>query len=191
MRELTSLMQVSQALNEASVSIQSCICFEQSAPLGSEEGSIILIDPPNSNRLRIVAERGLGSEVVEAFNNRPVYTHQGTYRRALRTRQLSRSPTLNRPDFLHDVGSRARQVTNIPLVTDRGPIGSLPDGLPRDETTRQLLTTLAGRRGSHRQRTPASGDTARLSEVSTLYPPPRLPVAFLPTSSGIIVSILR
>ncbi len=197
-RELTSLMQVSQALNEAkSLDTVLHIAFEQVCTLlGSEEGSIILIDPPNSNRLRIVAERGLGSEVVEAFNNRPVYTHQGTYRRALRTRQLIEvADTSTDPDFLHDVGSRARQVTNIPLVTDRGPIGVIAvDGLPRDETTRQLLTTLAGVAAVAIDKERLLQETtARLSEVSTLYTLSTQITSSLSTNKVLesIVSILR
>ncbi len=196
--ELTSLMQVSQALNEAKgLDTILNIVFDQVFNLlGSQEGSIILVDPPNSNRLRIVAERGLGPEVVEAFNNRPVYTHEGTYRRALSTGQLVLvADTSSDPDFLRDVGSRAKQVTNVPLVTDRGAIGLIAvDGLPKDDTSRRLLTILAGIAAVAIDKERLLQETAaRLSEVSTLYTLSTQITSSLSTNAVLesIVGILR
>ncbi|MBN1659743.1 MAG: GAF domain-containing protein [Anaerolineae bacterium] len=173
-RELTALMQVSQALNEAQGldTILDIVLGEAFILIGSGEGSVILIDPPGSNRLRIVAARGLDQEVVAAFNNRPVYTHEGTYRRTLQTGQIVEVTDTSRDDdFLTDVGSRAASITNIPLVTDKGPIGLIAvDGLPGDETTRRLLTTLAGMAAVAIDKERLHQETAhRLSEVSTLY----------------------
>jgi len=69
------------------------------------------------------------------------------------------------------VGSRATAVTNIPLVTDKGPIGLIAvDGLPGDDTTRRLLATLAGMAAVAIDKERLHQETAhRLSEVSTLY----------------------
>jgi GAF domain-containing protein/anti-sigma regulatory factor (Ser/Thr protein kinase) len=174
LRELTALTQVSQALNEAQDlnTILDIVLEEVFAILGCAEGSIILIDPPGSNRLRIVAERGLGSGVVEEFNTRPVYTHEGTYRRALHTAQMVEvSDTTADSDFLDDVGSRARELINIPLVTERGAIGLIAvDRLPRDDTTRRLLRSLANIAAVAIDKERLHQETAdRLAEVSTLY----------------------
>ncbi|MDX9829465.1 MAG: GAF domain-containing protein [Anaerolineae bacterium] len=173
-RELTAVMQVSQAINQAEDldTVMSIVLDEAFNLMGSEEGSIILIDPPGSNRLRIVAERGLGREVVEAFNTRPVYSHEGTYKHALRSGQIVEiADTSTDPDFLTDVGSRARSLTNVPLMTERGAIGLIAvDGVPRDETTRRLLLALAGMAAVAIDRERLHGETAnRLAEVSTLY----------------------
>jgi GAF domain-containing protein len=173
-RELTAVMQVSQALNEAKdlQTTLDAVLEEAFALLGSQEGSIILIDPLGSNRLAIVAERGLGPEVVEAFNSRPVYTHEGTYKRALRSgRIVEVDDTAADADFLHDVGSRAKVVTNVPLTTERGAIGLIAlDGLPQDETTRRLLAALADMAAVAIEKERLHQYTAdRLSEVSTLY----------------------
>jgi GAF domain-containing protein len=197
-RELTSLMEVSQALNEAQDldTVLNIVLDEAFALVGTEEGSIILIDPPTSNRLRIVAERGLGQKVVEEFNSRPVYTHEGTYKRALGTGQIVEVPDISSdPDFLHDVGSRAKQVTNVPLMTSQGPIGLIAvDGLPRDETTRRLLTILAGIAAVAIDKERLHQETvARLAEVSTLYTLAKQITSSLSMSSVLdsIVSILR
>jgi GAF domain-containing protein len=173
-RELTALTQVSQALNEARDlnTILDIVLEEAFSLLECREGSIILIDPPGSNQLRIVAERGLGTAVVEAFNRRPVYTHEGTYKRALRTGRLVEVPdTSVDPDFLHDVGSRAGEITNVPLVTDRGALGLIAvDAVPRDETTRRLLMALADMAAVAIAKERLYLETAdRLAEVSTLY----------------------
>jgi signal transduction histidine kinase len=173
-KELEALMQVSQALNRAEglKPILRIVLDEAFTLVGSREGSIILIDPPRSNRLRIVAERGLGQAVVEAFNNRPVYTHEGTYKHALRTGKIVEIPdTRSSPDFLDDVGSQAQSVTNIPLVTDRGAIGLIAlDGLPKDDNTRRLLLTLAGMAAVAIDKERLYQETAvRLGEVTTLY----------------------
>jgi len=197
-RELTSLTQVSQALNEARGlnTILNIVLDKVFTLLGSKEGSIILIDPPSSNRLRIVAQQGLEPEVVENFNSRPVYTHEGTYKRALRTRQIVEvSDTSSDPDFLRDVGSRAEQVTNVPLITDRGPIGLIAaDGLPTDDTTRRLLAALAGIAAVAIDKERLHQETVvRLAEVSTLYTLSTQITSSLSTSSVLdsIVSILR
>ncbi len=197
-RELTSLMQVSQALNEAKDldTILDIVLEEVFVLLASNEGSVILKDPPASNRLRIVAERGLGPEVVERFNNRPVFTHEGTYRRALSTRSIVEvADTSTDPDFLHDVGSRATQVTNIPLVTDQGTIGLIAaDGLPLDDAKRRLLTALAGMAAVAIEKERLHQETvAHLAEVSTLYTLSTQITSSLSTTSVLesIVSILR
>jgi signal transduction histidine kinase len=196
--ELSSLMEVSQALNEAQDldTILNIVLEEAFSLAGSEECSIILIDPPTSNRLRIVAERGLEPEVVEDFNNRPVYAHEGTYRRALSTGQIVEVADISSdPDFLHDVGSRAKKVTNVPLVTKQGPIGLIAvDGLPKDDTTRRLLTTLAGMAAVAIDKERLHQETvARLAEVSTLYTLAKQITSSLSMSSVLdsIVSILR
>ncbi|MEJ2207412.1 MAG: GAF domain-containing protein [Anaerolineae bacterium] len=173
-RELTALMDVSRALNQAEglETILSIVLDEAFNLIGSQEGTVILIDPPGSNRLRIVAERGLGAEKVEAFNTRPVYAHEGTYRRALRRGEMVEvADTQADADFLDDVGSRAKSVTNIPLVAERGPIGLIAvDGLPRDDTTRRLLAALAGMAAVAIDKERLHQETAnRLAEVSTLY----------------------
>jgi len=173
-RELTAVMQVSQAINQAEDldTVMSIVLDEAFNLMNSEEGSIILIDPPGSNRLRMVAERGLGPEIVETFNSRPVYSHEGTYKRALRSGQIVEvADTSSDSDFLTDVGSRARSLTNVPLMTERGAIGLIAiDGVPRDETTRRLLLALAGMAAVAIDRERLHGETAnRLAEVSTLY----------------------
>ncbi len=174
LRELTALMQVSQALNEAQDlnTILDIVLEEVYSLLGSSESSIILVDPPSSDKLRIVAERGLGHEVVEAFNNRPVYAHEGTYKRALRSgKMIEVADTATDPDFLDDVGSQAKKVTNIPLMTERGGIGVIAvDRLPRDDTTRRLLTSLADMAAVAIDKERLHQETTdRLAEVSTLY----------------------
>jgi GAF domain-containing protein len=173
-RELTALTQVSQALNEAQdlSTILNIVLAETFSLLDCQEGSIILMDPPGGNQLRIVAERGLGPEVVEAFNNRPVYANEGTYKRALRSGHIVEvSDTSADPDFLQDVGSHAKAVTNIPLVTERGAIGLIAvDRLPRDDTTRRLVSTLASMAAVAIDKERLHQETAdRLAEVSTLY----------------------
>ena len=198
MQEFASLMEASQALYQAAdlETILDIVLKEAFALNESQEGSIILIDPPDGDRLRIVAERGLGPEVVEKFNSRPVNRHEGTYRRALTTGEIVEVPdTASDPDFLDDVGSRARQITNVPLIAERGPIGLIAvDGLPRDETTRHLLMALAGiaavtidKERLHQQ------TVARLAEVSTLYTLSTQITSSLSTTSVLesIVSILR
>ncbi|MGD9145995.1 MAG: GAF domain-containing protein [Anaerolineae bacterium] len=197
-RELTSLMEVSQALNEAEglETILHVVLAKVFSLLDSTEGSIILIDPPGSNRLRIVAERGLEPEIVEAFNNRPVYAHEGTYKRALSSGEIVEvADTSSDPDFLHDVGSRAKQVTNVPLIAEQGPIGLIAvDGLPQRETTRRLLTTLASiaAEAIHKQKLHQE-TVARLAEVSTLYTLSTQITSSLSLTSVLnsIVSILR
>ena len=173
-RELTALSQVSQALNEAKdlKAVLDIVLEETFELMGSQEGSILLIAPPGSNRLRMVVERGLGSEVMEAFNSRPVYTHEGTYRRTLTTGQIIEvADTLSDPDFLSDVGSRARSVTNIPLITEHRAIGLIAvDGLPKDDTSRRLLMALADIAAAAIDKERLHQETAdRLAEVSTLY----------------------
>jgi GAF domain-containing protein len=173
-RELTALTQVSQALNKATDlrAILDIVLEEAFSLLQGHEGSVILIDPPGGNRLRIVAERGLGPEVVEAFNNRPVYTHEGTYKRALRTGRITEVfDTQADPDFLGDVGSQAKSVTNVPLMTERGAIGLIAvDGLPKDDTTRRLLMALADMAAVAIDKERLRLETAdRLAEVTTLY----------------------
>ena len=197
-RELSSLMEVSQALNEAAdlEAILEIVLQEAFTLIGTEEGSIILIDPPDSDRLRIVAERGLGAENVEAFNLRPVTRHEGTYKRTLETGQiLEVADTSADPDFLGDVGSRAQQITNVPLIAERGPIGLIAvDGLPRDDTTRRLLMTLAGIAAVAIDKERLHQETvARLAEVSTLYTLSTQITSSLSTSSVLqsIVTILR
>ncbi len=197
-RELASLTEVSQALNEAAdlETILDVVLREAFALNRSEEGSIILIDPPDGDQLRIVAERGLGAQVVEAFNNRPVSRHEGTYKRALGTgRIVEVADTSADPDFLDDVGSRARQITNVPLVTERGPIGLIAvDGLPRDDATRRLLVSLAGIAAVAIDKERLHQETAaRLAEVSTLYTLSTQITSSLSTASVLesIVSILR
>jgi GAF domain-containing protein len=173
-RDLTALTQVSLALNEAKdLNTVLDIVLEQALTLlGSREGSIILIDPPEGDRLRIVAERGLGAEIAEAFNRRPVYKHEGTYRRALQSgRIVEVSETASDPDFLHDVGSQATEVTNVPLVTEDGALGVIAaEGLPPDDTARQLLSALADMAAVAIEKERLHQETTtRLSEVSTLY----------------------
>ena len=173
-REMTALSQVSQALNEAKDlrAVLDIVLEEAFDLIGSQEGSILLIDPPGGNRLRMVVERGLGSEVMEGFNSRPVYTHEGTYRRTLATGKIVEvADTSADPDFLGDVGSRARSVTNIPLITEHRAIGLIAiDGLPKDDTTRRLLTALADIAAVAIDKERLHQETAdRLAEVSTLY----------------------
>jgi len=198
MRELASLMEVSRALNEAAdlEIILDIVLKEAFALNGSQEGSVILIDPPGGDQLRIVAARGLGAEVVEAFNRRPVSRHEGTYRRTLDTgRIVEVADTSLDPDFLDDVGSRAQQITNVPLIAERGPIGLIAvDGLPRDDTTRRLLMTLAGTAAVAIDKERLHQETvARLAEVSTLYTLSAQITSSLSTASVLesIVSILR
>jgi signal transduction histidine kinase len=173
-RELTAVMQVSQAINKAEGldTVMSIVLDQAFELMGCQEGSIILIDPPGSDRLRIVAERGLGRETVEAFNSRPVYTHEGTYKRALRDgRIVEIADTAADPDFLTDVGSRARSLTNVPLLTERGAIGLIAmDAVPRHEVARRLLLSLAGMAAVAIDRERLHQETAnRLAEVTTLY----------------------
>ncbi|MGD2205612.1 MAG: GAF domain-containing protein, partial [Anaerolineae bacterium] len=146
-RELAALTDVSQALNEAQdlVSVLDIVLDKVLELVGGKECLIILIDPPNSDQLRIVGERGWSPEDVEKFNKRPVYTHEGTFKRALQKGRMVEVPdTASDPDFLRDVGSQATEITHIPLMTERGSIGLISvDRLPGDETTQRLLTTLA------------------------------------------------
>jgi signal transduction histidine kinase len=197
-QELTSLMRVSQSLNEAKDlgTILNIVLNQAFSLAGSAEGSIILVDPPNGDRLRIVAERGLGPAVVEAFNNRPVYIHEGTFRRALSSGKIVEvADTATDPDFLRDVGSRAKRVTNVPLMTQRGPIGLIAlDGLPRDETIRHMLTILAGIAAVAIDKERLHQETAaRLAEVSTLYTLATQITSSLSLNSVLnsVVSILR
>jgi len=173
-RELTALSQVSQALNEAKdlKAVLDVVLEKTFEFMGSQEGSILLVDPPGGNKLRMVVERGLGSKVMEAFNSRPVYTHEGTYRRALATGQIVEvADTSADADFLGDVGSRARSVTNVPLTAEHRAIGLIAiDGLPKDDTARRLLMALADIAAVAIDKERLHQETAdRLAEVSTLY----------------------
>jgi GAF domain-containing protein len=173
-RELTALSQVSQALNEARdlPTILSVVLEKAFGLLNSQEGSILLIDPPGGDRLRMVAERGLGAELMSAFNSRPVLITEGTYRRALTSgRIVEVADTTSDVDFLHDVGSRAGSITNVPLITEHRAIGLIAmDGLPRDDMTRRLLTALAAMAAVAIDKERLHQETAdRLAEVSTLY----------------------
>jgi GAF domain-containing protein len=173
-RELTALVQVSQMLNKATdlATILNIVLEETFDLVGSKEGSIILIDPPDGDTLRMVAERGLGPELLESFNRRPVSTSEGTYKRALRDKRIIEvSDTSQDPDFLHDVGSQAQQITNIPLMTDRGAIGLIAvDGLPKDDEARSLLTALSDMAAVAIDKERLHRETSnRLAEVSTLY----------------------
>jgi GAF domain-containing protein len=197
-RELTALTQVSQALNKATDlgTILDIVLEEAFALLEGHEGSVILIDPPGENRLRIVAERGLGPEVVERFNSRPVYTYEGTYKRALRTGCIVEVPDIQSDaDFLYDVGSRAKAITNIPLMTERGAIGLIAvDGLAKDDTTRRLLTALADMAAVAIDKERLRLETAdRLAEVTTLYTlATQITTSLLPeTVMDSIVTILK
>jgi signal transduction histidine kinase len=173
-RELTALTQVSQALNEAKNldTILNIVLEETFELIGSTEGSILLIEPPGSDQLRMVAERGLGRELMEEFNDRPVHTYEGTYQRALKSGQIVEVPDISMdPDFLHDVGSKAKRITNIPLMTEGGAIGVIAvDELPQDDTTRRLLAALAGMAAVAIDKERLHQETIeRLAEVSTLY----------------------
>jgi GAF domain-containing protein len=173
-RELTALSQVSQALNEArDLGTMLNIVLEKTFDfMNSQEGSILLIQPPGGDVLRMVAERGLGREVMDEFNSRPVHTHEGTYRRALASGHIVEvADTTADPDFLRDVGSRARSVTNVPLVVERRPIGLIAfDGLPKDDTARRLLMALSDMAAVAIDKERLHQETAdRLAEVSTLY----------------------
>ena len=174
LRELTALSQVSQALTEARDlrTILSIVLDEAFALLGSQEGSILLVFPRGGNRLRMVAERGLGTAVQEAFNNRPVLVSEGTYRRTLAEgRMVEVADTSQDTDFLQDVGSRARSVTNVPLITEHRAIGLIAvDGLPQDDVTRRLLMALADMAAVAIDKERLHQETAdRLAEVSTLF----------------------
>jgi signal transduction histidine kinase len=196
-QELTGLMRVSQAVNEArDLDTILNIVLEQALSLvGSQEGSIILVDPPRSDRLRIVAERGMRPEDVEALNNRPIHTHDGAYRRALSSGKIEVIDTSPAAGFLYGAGFEAQRATHIPLTTQRGPIGLIAVvGWPRDETVRHLLTILAGIATMAIDKERLYQETAaRLAEVSTLYTLATQITSSLSLTSVLnsIVSILR
>jgi signal transduction histidine kinase len=96
---------------------------------------------------------------------------------------------------MHDVGSTAKRVTNIPLLTEEGPIGLIAvDGIPSSDNTRRLLLALAGIAAEAIDKERLHQETAaRLSEVSTLYTLATQITSSLSTNSVLesIVSILR
>ena len=145
-QEAETLQEVAQALNQA-LDLQEMLDIvlrEAMALVGRNEGSIILLDR-ETNTMRIVASCGLPLEVVEGFNRRPVYAHEGTFGIVLQTGELLEIPDARSdPRVLHGVGHVSKQLTNVPLRTEEGVIGVIAlDGLPHDEQARRLLLALA------------------------------------------------
>ncbi len=173
-RELTAFSEVSRLLAHAGAlqAVLDIVLDYAISLVGRREGSIILIDPPDGDTLRIVNSRGIPADIAEEFNTRPVYAWQGTYRRALTTGQIVEvADTSQDADFLQDVGSVARQVTNVPLRGEAGPIGLIAvDGLPANDNVRRLLLGLADMAAVAIVRARLYERTERqLLEVSTLY----------------------
>jgi GAF domain-containing protein len=173
-RELTAFSEVSRLLAHAGdlQAVLDIVLDYVLSLVGCQEGSVILIDPPDGDTLRIVSSCGLPAEVVDEFNTRPVYTWQGTYRRALETGQIVEvADTAQDPDFLHDVGSVAREVTNVPLRVETGPIGLIAvDGLPANDNVRRLLLGMADMAAVAIERARLYERTEhQLAEVYTLY----------------------
>ena len=145
-RELSALTEVGQAINRALSleEILDIVLQEAMALIGYEAGSIILLDR-RTNTWRIVANCGIPAEVVEEFNRRPVYAHEGTFGIVLETGDmLEIADARSDPRVLHDVGQVPEKLTNVPLRTEEGVIGVIAlDGLPPDERARRLLLALA------------------------------------------------
>jgi GAF domain-containing protein/anti-sigma regulatory factor (Ser/Thr protein kinase) len=173
-RELTAFSEVSRLLAHAGdlQAVLDIVLDYVLSRVGCQEGSVILIDPPDGDTLRIVNSRGLPPDVVDEFNTRPVYAWQGTYRRALETGQIVEvADTAQDPDFLHDVGSVARPVTNVPLRVETGPIGLIAvNGLPANDNVRRLLLGMADMAAVAIERARLYERTEhQLAEVYTLY----------------------
>ena len=144
-RELSALTEVGEAINRA-LSLEetlNIVLREAMALVGREEGSIILLDR-RTNTLRIVASQGLPPKVVEAFNARPVYAHEGTFGIVIETGEmLEISDARSDPRVLHEVGRVPEQLINVPLRTEEGVIGVIAlDALPPDDRSRRLLRAL-------------------------------------------------
>jgi len=145
-RELAALTKVGEAINRA-LSLEetlNIVLREAMALVGREEGSIVLLDR-RTNTMRIVASQGLPPEVVEAFNARPVYAHEGTFGIVIKTGEmLEIADARSDPRVLHEAGCVPEQLTNVPLRTEEGVIGVIAlDALPPDDRTRRLLKALA------------------------------------------------
>ncbi len=145
-REAEALAEVAEALNQT-LSLEEMLDIVLQAAMkfvGREEGSIILLDS-KTNTVRVAASYGIPQEVIDEFNNRPVYAHEGTFGIVLQTGQLLEIPDApSDPRVLHDVGHVPQQLTNVPLRTDEGVVGVIAlDVLPRGDGERRLLLTLA------------------------------------------------
>ena len=145
-RELSALTQVGEAINRALSleEILDIVLREAMTIVGKEEGSIILHDP-TTDTMRIVASYGLPREVIEHFNSRPVYAHEGTFGIVLKTGEmLEIADARHDPRVLQEAGKVPDQLTNIPLRTEEGVIGVIAlDVLPPDDRARRLLLALA------------------------------------------------
>jgi len=172
-RELAALTEVGEAINRA-LSLKetlNIVLREAMALVGREEGSIILLDR-RTNTLRIVASQGLPPEVVEAFNARPVYAHEGTFGIVIKTGEMLEIPDARSdPRVLHEAGRVPEQLTNVPLRTKEGVIGVIAlDALPLDDRARRLLKALADLAAVAIQRAQLFEETQRhLRELHLLF----------------------
>ena len=172
-RELAALTKVGEAINRA-LSLEetlNIVLREAMALVGREEGSIVLLDR-RTNTMRIVASQGLPPEVVEAFNARPVYAHEGTFGIVIKTGEmLEIADARSDPRVLHEAGCVPEQLTNVPLRTEEGVIGVIAlDALPPDDRTRRLLKALADLAAVAIQRAQLFEETQRhLRELHLLF----------------------
>ncbi|MBC7223897.1 MAG: GAF domain-containing protein, partial [Anaerolineae bacterium] len=145
-REVAALIQVSRTLAEAQdlESVLDAVLEQAIALVGKASGSVMLIDQARKT-LRIVAHRGLSPEVVQEFNERPVYIWEGTFAEVVRTgKPLEVPDAWSDPRVLHEVGEVPPSLTNLPLKAGDRVIGIVAvDAVPPDDMARRLLQALA------------------------------------------------
>ncbi len=144
-RELSALMRISEALNEAIELKQVLeIVLDSAFELaGRQEAAIILVDR-RTNALRVVAWRGLPDDFVASFNARNIPPEVGLVGEAIRTGKIIISEDTSRDPRVVDFGwPITPQVIQVPLITDAGAIGIISlDTIP-DEATQRLLHAMA------------------------------------------------
>lgn len=154
-RALSALAEVGKALNRA-LSLQEIldIVLAQAVSLGGRKQGAVILRDPQTDTLRIAAACGFAPDVIESFNARPVYAHEGTFGIVLTSGEmLEIADATTDPRVLRDVGAPPGQLTNVPLRSGREVLGLISlDAVPRDDESRSLLMALADLAGVAIQR---------------------------------------
>ncbi|HIQ05463.1 MAG TPA: GAF domain-containing protein, partial [Anaerolineae bacterium] len=144
-RELEALARVGRALHEARNlrTVLQVVLEEALALTGQDVGAVLLLDP-KTDSLRIMVNQGLPREAVEAFNARPVYADEGTFRRCFVSQDIvEASGAWSGSNEALDVEYILHALSVAPLALRNAVIGVIALGkLPGDESSRRLLRAL-------------------------------------------------